>query len=330
VEHVWRGITRLVVYGIISTFALGLRAAEPACRPTQPLAARQKWAQFAIQQGQIQVLVARGQTGTLSCQATDTEDWEETFGVHTTPQSISVRYTYRSPRDTASYHFSGQDHLVIERSHWSEDSSPDNLAAARHVKISQSPQQGIEVVILKDDHKQMYQAPTWWHLLLAEPELSSSELIPLLTRLRPDWRLELQAGRIESLLRAQPLDDPIPPLDQLVGQLADDRFEVRRRADRELRAHGPLLLPFLNQLDSRRFSAEQRIRIARLREGLGSQGEDTPHRVAGWLSYDAWLGRCWLESPQPERQQFARRQLLTVDANPGLAQQPDGDGRVRR
>jgi hypothetical protein len=325
----WRGMVILVAWGWIWLEGTNLQGGEPGCQPEQSLVTRQKWAQFVVRQGRVTVLVARGQTGTLACQGPD-HDWEETFGIHATPEALSVRYVYRRPADSATFQFSGPDQLEIERIR-SVPETPGAVApATRRVTFRQIPNRDLELTVRNGDSEQTAHAPTIWHLLLLEPELCRRELLPLFQSLRPRWQLEHQAAHLESLLWTQTFERPVPPIDLLMARLKDERFEVRRQADRELRAHGPMLWPFLAELDTRRMTAEQARRVHHLRESLATPSEDTPHRVAGWLAYDARLGRRWRESSEPARRQFALRQLGTLEAAQAVARQPVGDGTTRR
>ena len=312
----WPRITGLllcfVAIGVPPSASAQSSRTGAGCQETRTLPTRQKWARFAMVQGRVTAIVAHGQSGSLSCEDPD-EGRMETFGVHATPEAASVRYTFRSPHETTSYHFDGSDQLTIDRAWQPAETPGHDPAPARRLIFTQHPLRGIEVVVEEADVGPAYYASSWWHLLLTEPELAKQEVLPLLERLRSDWQLELQGEQIESLLLEHPLGDSAPPLEDLVARLADGRFEVRRQADRQLRTIGPRLLPFLDQLDPRQLSAEQVERIRSLREGLVPPGEDTPHRVAGWLSYDARLGEPWLRSPDSARQLFARRQLARLE-----------------
>ena len=58
----------------------------------------------------------------------------------------------------------------------------------------------------------------------------------------------------------------------LVDALADDDFNHRRRADRRLRAAGPMVLGYLYGLDVSRLEPEQQFRIARIIKVLEGAG----------------------------------------------------------
>jgi hypothetical protein len=298
----WRKRTLvLLVWGVISS-GHATCGEEVACPSAPPLAARQKWVRFAIMQGRVTASAALGQTATLSCEAEE-EDRSETFGVHATPQGTTVRYTVRERGETTTYHFSASQQLLIERT-----PAPSTKEAHRQLQLRQEPGREIELVLGEPDVGPTYRAPTIWHLVLTEPELAQRELIPLLERLRPRWNLAWQGQQVESLLLEQPLRESVPPLDELVRQLGDPRFDVRRRADLELRSFGTALIPLLDQLDVRQLGAEQRLRIRELRKALAIIGDDSPHEVAGWLAYDGRLGEQWLAEGGGERRAFARRQ----------------------
>jgi hypothetical protein len=276
---------------------------EPSASQTAPpLTTRQKWVRFAIMQGRVTANAALGQTATLSCEA-EHSDRSETFGVHCTTEGTNVRYILKEGGETTAFHFSSSQELLIQRT--PDPSAPgDNLP----LQFRQVPGRDIEVVLGEPEVGPSYQAPTLWHLMLTEPELAQREIIPLLERLRPEWNLAWQGKQVESLLVERPLRDALPPLEELVQQLGDPRFDVRRRADLELRSFGTALLPLLEQLDTRSLSAEQRLRVRELKKASAVVGDDSPQEVAGWMTYDGRLGRKWLAEQPGERHEFARRQ----------------------
>jgi hypothetical protein len=307
---------------------------EASCPTTKPLTVRQKWVRFAIMQGRLTASVALGQTATLTC-GNEGQWQEETFGVHANPQGTSVRYTIRQGRETTTFHFAGPDNLTVERitavaadevigpdnspptadgqgSNASHDVTQPSDARPR-LTLRQQTGSEIELILGEPGIGPSYQAPTLWHLMLTEHDLAETELFPLLERLRPDWQLERKARQIESLLVAQPLSEPAPALEDILARLGDNRFEVRRRADQELRSHGPSLLPLLDQLDPRQLNSEQTLRIRKLRESMVIVGDDLPHHVAGWLSYDRRLGERWLARGSNEHHAFAKRQQSALD-----------------
>jgi hypothetical protein len=121
-----------------------------------------------------------------------------------------------------------------------------------------------------------------------------THLLPLLGALRPDWQLGATADEIEADLLQLAAAGRLPQTQRwagLVRQLGDGTFNERRIAERELRKEGPAVVAYLKSLDPRHLDVEQRQRIRRVVTGLVSQTEDTPERVALWLTGDesAWL-----------------------------------------
>ncbi|HEV2970122.1 MAG TPA: hypothetical protein VGY55_09035 [Pirellulales bacterium] len=136
--------------------------------------------------------------------------------------------------------------------------------------------------------------PSLWHLLLAEPELCRRHLLPLLAMFRPDWRLAETAQSIEAqMLRtaAEYRPENLQSWGALVADLASDHFADRQRAERELRAAAPTVIPYLRSLDHRRLDFEQWSRVQQLVNPADTDDEDRSDAVANELMSDhrAWL-----------------------------------------
>jgi hypothetical protein len=133
-----------------------------------------------------------------------------------------------------------------------------------------------------------------WHLVLAEPELASEHLLPLLAELRSGWQLEAQIVQIEAALVASAGDDVLAKRQtwhKWVAQLSADEFATRQEAYLNLREAGQPPIAFLRSLDSASLDLEQRRRIRSLLSEAETAGADSPERVAAWLADDK---RTWL------------------------------------
>ena len=126
-----------------------------------------------------------------------------------------------------------------------------------------------------------YRASSLWHLLLAHPEICHAHLNDALQMLRPNWQVDNEVAEIRALLlNCDParLTTSRREVELLVEQMAHDDFRVRQRSARELRARGRSVLGFLQELDSTRLDAEQRLRIRSVQDSIIADFEDSPAR----------------------------------------------------
>ena len=82
--------------------------------------------------------------------------------------------------------------------------------------------------------------------------------------------------------------------------------------DRELRAAGVGVMPFLARLDPTQLSHEQRTRLQRIRRDLQTHTPDSPDRVALWLLNDEALWRRWLTDGDDSRRQAGTQALAGI------------------
>jgi hypothetical protein len=170
-----------------------------------------------------------------------------------------------------------------------------------------------------------------WHLILAQPRVCDQYLIPALRLLRTDWQIGEAAAATRALLLTDPGIGQATSgreVDLLVEQLAHGEFRVRQRADRELRSRGRFVLGFLDQLDLSPLDREQRLRISTIRDAITSDWEDTPSRVAAWMSNDRAAWMALLEDEDPRHRRTARAQLSRLCEHP-VAFDPDAAPELR-
>jgi hypothetical protein len=95
----------------------------------------------------------------------------------------------------------------------------------------------------------------------------------------------------------------------LVTDLASERFTVRQGAERQLRAAGSAVLPYLQGLDRSRLDFEQWSRIQRILESRYGADEDTAELAASQLMSDQLLWVALADRPQAKVRRAAARQL---------------------
>ena len=160
---------------------------------------------------------------------------------------------------------------------------------------------------------------TLWHLLLSEPELCRHYLLPLLEMFRSQWRLAETAQAIETRMlhtAAEYRPENLKTWDALVADLASDRYADRHRADRELRAIGPVVIPYLQGLDHRHLDFEQWSHIQDIVAATDSDDEDGPDSAANQLMSDRGVWLDFLDRPLEASRRIAAQQLSYLWGQP--------------
>jgi hypothetical protein len=167
---------------------------------------------------------------------------------------------------------------------------PQGEGKTKYLEFHQPAEGPISVTIGQNPPEKTYTADSLWHLLVAEPDMSRTEVEPLLRLMRPGWPLASEGQAIEQSLFKQV--DVERNYDrqawaELVNQLRSENYADRIEADRRLRELGQVVVPYLRNLATARLDAEQayRIRMIVRRFGAGAD-EDTPDNAASWLAAD--------------------------------------------
>jgi hypothetical protein len=182
------------------------------------------------------------------------------------------------------------------------------------------PQDGPLALVVKENGKSReVKGATIWHLLIAEPELCGRHLIPLLEMFRADWHLAETARSVEAqMLRtaSEFREENLHAWDALVADLASDRFAERQRAERELRAAGATVIPYLQGLDRRRLDFEQLSRIQHIIDAADNDDEDRAEGVASRLMADRQVWLVLLDRPQESTRRTAAGALSYLSGEP--------------
>jgi hypothetical protein len=190
-------------------------------------------------------------------------------------------------------------------------SLPANGSRVVPVKFVQAPGEPLTLTVGKDG-PQIYRAETVWHLVLSHPEACRRHLLPLLMQFRSDWQLDKFGVALEDELLKIARTTRWPDRAQwpaLVKQLGNNVYQEREFADSQLRAGGPVVLEYLQQLDPDELDFEQSIRIRKIIDSLASPAEETPTQVAHAMAFDPSLWLVFLRRPDPAMRRIAVKQL---------------------
>ncbi|MBL8869139.1 MAG: hypothetical protein JNK90_05055 [Planctomycetaceae bacterium] len=148
---------------------------------------------------------------------------------------------------------------------------------------------GIKVHLEQNGIKKSFTGLSAWHLRFEDPELCSQHLFPMFLKIEPNWNLELIAKetekRMEEVLQIAPLVTE-RKIQELMQEFSSNNASTRDKAHRELRSLGLAILTPLMSLNMQQLDLEQRLRVERLIQTMRPTTDDTPNRLAAWLSGD--------------------------------------------
>lgn len=305
---------RLAWIAVCGTLALGVSPSTAQDRPALGhLVAAAPWSRLDVVLGRIQLVQSRlSQKATLRFDHPESGTHESLTFAADSPTTARLHYDYADHQQRLSVDIVHCDQVSLER-------QPQNASGLANVRFSQLSRGSLKLVVDAGHGPQEIVADTFWHLLLAEPDLCRTHLLPLLEGLRPGWRLEAKARQVEEALIAAARSASIPDSDhiaKLVQNLRAPDFQSRQVADRELREVGPTALPCLERLDERELDAEQRLRLKQIRQALAGGGEDTPTRVANRLACDPVVWLSLLERNDEAKRTLASQRLTLLAGKP--------------
>jgi len=123
-----------------------------------------------------------------------------------------------------------------------------------------------------------------WHLAMEEPLAFDAYVKPCLSRLEPSWQITRSVSVVRELL-VNPLHQcDAKEVERLIEQLDAELSSERYAALSRLESMGVAAEHRLRQSLSADLSSQQETSIKRLLSTLQPMGNDTPMRVAVWLS----------------------------------------------
>ncbi len=218
----------------------------------------------------------------------------------------AVHYEFSSPHEQIILDIQEGSTFLLQREPRSNGGQP-------RVRFHQPHSGALELSVEDAGNPQSRTATSLWHLWLSEPMLCREHLLPLLQLLRPGWPLAQQAKAVEEhlLRQAASLDaTERPGWEQLVGDLAHEKFSRRESAHRKLKGLGFRVLPYLLSLDRESLDDEQRFRVDQLTGVLSATvSNGAPPQVAAWLASDPRIWLALLSRDEVTTRGLAARQL---------------------
>jgi len=294
---------------VCAKFALA-QGTVPIGGPSKVNADRLRWMQYKMVAGRIAVTSSYPGTNMTFGPARVDGRRRERLEIHINQSQIDLQYELISPDEQLSIALVDGKRLSIRR----QRSEPNYT-----LEFEQHPDRPLLFALTENEQRRTFRADSFWHLYLEEPELIRRRLVPVLEILHPSWQLASLGAALEETLfeRAQ---NP-QPLDthrwhRLVDDLASSKFSDRTTAERELRAAGQVILPFLQNLDRARLDAEQASRIRALVDSLAVSYEDSIDRISTWLAGDEQIWLSLMSRADLPRRRLAAKQLSLLVGAP--------------
>lgn len=308
-KHLRSHSPRSLILGAMAALVAtaGCLAEAQAQFPPRQRVLMQAMVQFNIVSGRIQTSLIS------SAQPANVTNGMERVSVRPDGNQSSIEYDATLPDE--SFHFDAKDggRLHVRR----EGRGTSTLVPAEYLQAFGQP---TTLKVGPPGKEKVYRGEGLWQLLITEPEACREHLIPMLEALRPEWRLADKLAQIEDELLQSASRGQLPDRrrwEELVRQLGDDRFALREAADRELRAAGPAVMPYLERLDFGRLEAEQQSRVRRIISDLTQDiDDDTVPQIAVALATEpaVWLGL--LSRPEERTRRIAATQLALLLGGP--------------
>ncbi|ADB16872.1 hypothetical protein Psta_2201 [Pirellula staleyi DSM 6068] len=265
------------------------------------------WLRMEVIGGQLTLINGRCGNSRTAAVGTEHDAVRQNLAIQLHPNLVVVHFESHADGDIVSVDSDREKRLVIERR---EAGADEPLLLYR-----QETSGKVELVVRESGEKQVYTAPSFWHLLLSHEEVATEQLIPLLEAMRPHWQLAEQVRKLRRHMVSMAGSSELAAREQWllwVKDLASNDFPTRQLADRKLRSAGQAVISVLSRIPSGELDAEQRRRIRTIISDLRDQAHDTPERVASWMIDDptAWISL--LDSDQTLERRHASEQLTLL------------------
>ncbi len=272
---------------------------------------------FIVYGGRLQASANQG--GIDSSTTTDLGSTQhEKLTVQTSDNAdVSLEYELVSDNEALSVEIVNGDTFTIARRPAMEAKHPQ--AEVVFTQAEASAHGPISLTVTENGRVTEAKARTLWHLLMAQPELCAKHLLPLLEMFRPDWRLMETSGAIESqMLRTTEAYGPenLKRWSQWVADLGSDKFAVRQGAERQIRAAGAAVLPYLETLDRKQLDFEQWSRVCNILAADDNGDEDSAANSTSELMVDRELWLTLMDRSQESTRRAAAKQFCFLVGKP--------------
>jgi hypothetical protein len=190
---------------------------------------------------------------------------------------------------------------------------------SQSIEYVQEPGKDLTLTIEDRAGKRTLSAPTLWHLLLDEPDMTRTMLGPTLELLKPGWRLASMTDAIEEALcqnaRLRRSDDR-PRWESWIRELSSMHYADRLEAERRVLGAGKEILPFLRSLDRTALDAEQWRRVRNVIESLDDSETDTVEQTVSLLVGDPRAWMTLLGRNDESKRRLAKAQIESITGSP--------------
>jgi hypothetical protein len=299
-------------------------AAAEAAEMQASLFDRTGWVRFHLVLGRVEVAnINSSQTRTKTTGEPAGESYEKLL-ISADTEVPSLRYERHTADGILSIEVINGKRVEIKRR-----STDASTKAPLHFR--QIPGSDLVLSVGPDAARNVYRAPSLWHMMLESPGVVRAELAPILEWMQPSWDFDGLIRRAQDDLIRQAQTNPFVTWRtgrRLIAKLDSKSFAERQNSAYQLRRIGVGLLPYLDQLDPLDLSREQEARLQRIRHQLSPKTPDSPERIATWLVEDerAWLAM--LAHEELPIRQFAAEHLAKRARN-SLDFDPTAEAAVR-
>ncbi len=206
-------------------------------------------------------------------------------------RSISVSVMRGKP--TLQFQDRGGDetwNVTFKSDHLVDILFSSGTGAERQILTYHQPVEGpISVKVEYGDGRttQQVQSRSLWHIAFNEPEFFETHLQPMLMRLDPSWDVARITAEARGLLNKPVHPSEAAAVRALVEKLDSSTGSERYAANVELERLGLAAELPMRECLKAELSHQQRLAIEKLLAAMQPVGNDTPMRLAVWMSPDA-------------------------------------------
>ncbi len=307
----------VLLYVAAATVTSGSKAsgAEPPSSPVY-LPAQLQWVNFEMVMGRLTLSSARYRSNKTRTVLDEASGTRQVFSLSVERSGTTARFELNQPQSqlTITVKQNGSARLTLIPL---EDPGAITPVQAVQVVFEQPSTGDMKLVIGSGSHAREYKAKSFWHLAIAQPEVTATHLTPLLHKLRPHWHLDVAHNDLERAVLTAPAAYRVDRkrVTQLVQQLRANKFAERQQAYLELMEMGQGVLTVLDQFDRNTLDREQQFRIAAIRSSLTVTTGDTPARMARWLYEDQMVWLALMNRGELKTRRIAAARLTNITGN---------------